>query len=233
MPLGAVIFDMDGLLLDTERLARQAWQQALADWGYSLPDALFLAVVGRTARSTAEVFRQGFGPDLPLDQVIRRKDEYLDALYAQAIPVQPGVFELLACLDEWGVPKAVASSTVRARVLFKLGRTGLLDRFPVVVGGDEVAHGKPAPDVFLTAAQRLDVAAAACLVLEDSDAGVTAAVAAGMRVIMVPDIKPPAPESAARAYRVVASLHHVIPLLTELRAECTPLLPPHAGGMGG
>ena len=219
MPLGAVLFDLDGLLLDTERLARRAWQSALADWGYSLPDALFLSVIGRTARSTAEVFRQSFGPDLPLDLVIRRKDEVLDALYAQPIPVQPGVLEVLACLDEWDIPRAVASSTVRARVLFKLARTGLLDRFPVVVGGDEVPHGKPAPDVFLAAAQRLDVAAAACLVLEDSDAGVAAAEAAGMRVIMVPDIKPPAPESLERAYRVVASLHDVIPLLAGLRAE--------------
>ena len=219
MPLGAVLFDLDGLLLDTERLARRAWQSALADWGYSLPDALFLSVIGRTARSTAEVFRQSFGPDLPLDLVIRRKDEVLDALYAQPIPVQPGVLEVLACLDEWDIPRAVASSTVRARVLFKLARTGLLDRFPVVVGGDEVPHGKPAPDVFLAAAQRLDVAAAACLVLEDSDAGVAAAEAAGMRVIMVPDIKPPAPESRARAYRVVASLHEALPLLAALREE--------------
>lgn len=221
MTLGAVVFDMDGLLLDTERLAWQAWRQALADWGYPLPDDLFLSVVGRTARSTAEVFRQAFGPDLPLDAVVRRKDEYLDALYAQPIPVQPGVLELLACLDEWGLPRAVASSTVRARVLFKLARTGLLDRFPVVVGGDEVPHGKPAPDLFLAASERLAIAAAACLVLEDSDAGVAAATAAGMRVVMVPDVKPPAPESAARAYRVVASLHDVIPLLAALREDET------------
>lgn len=215
-PLGAVIFDMDGLLLDTERLARQAWQQALADWGYTVPDDLYLSVIGRTAVSTREVFRQGLGPDLPLDEVIRRKDQYLAALYAQAIPVQPGVFDVLDYLDTWGLPRAVASSTVRARVLFKLERTGLLDRFPVVVGGDEVPHGKPAPDLFLAAAQRLNVVAAACLVLEDSDAGVGAAVAAGMRVVMVPDIKPPAPASRAAAYRVVASLHEVIPLLAEL-----------------
>ena len=219
MALGAVIFDMDGLLLDTERLAWQAWRQALADWGHPLPDALFLSVVGRTSRSTVEVFQRAYGPDLPLDQVVRRKDEYLDALYAQPIPVQPGVFEVLDALDAWGMPRAIASSTVRARVLFKLERTGLLGRFPVLVGGDEVAHGKPAPDLFLAAAERLGVAAAACLVLEDSDAGVAAAVAAGMRVVMAPDVKPPAPESVERAYRVVASLHEALPLLAALRAE--------------
>ena len=110
----------------------------------------------------------------------------------------------------------MASSTSKKGVIHKLTVAGLIDRFETLVGGDEVANGKPAPDIFLTAAARLGVLPDGCMVLEDSEAGIQAAHAAGMLPVMVPDVKPPSPEIEAVAYAVLPSLKDTIPLLKRL-----------------
>ncbi len=219
----AVIFDMDGLMLDTEALAREAWFATMQRWGYALSDEVYLRVLGTTGARTRDIFREAFGPDIPIEAMYDHKQRYVDeAIASGRIAVKPGLDELLDWLEARSIPKAVASSTVRALVLKKLGLVGLVGRFDVIVGGDEVAHGKPAPDIFLEAARRLNARPADCVVLEDSENGVRAAHAAGMRVIMVPDLKPPDDEVQALAHRVVPSLREAAQGLRELlvgRAE--------------
>ena len=210
----AVIFDMDGLMLDTERMAQSAWQTAGAERQFDFPTQVYLQAVGRTKSDTEHLFKQAFGPEFPFDALYARKQEIFYAmLESEPIPTKPGLFALLDRIDQRKLAKAVATSTARALALKKLTSTGLISRFATIVGGDEVPNGKPAPDIFLAAAARLDVAPAHCLVLEDSEAGVRAAHAAGMQAIMAPDLKPPSEEVKALALAVVPSLADVIPLI--------------------
>ena len=216
----AVIFDMDGLMLGSEQMARTAWRRALAEWGFVLPDNVYERIVGRAAVDTKAVLRDALGSALPVEEAYQRKQHYLEEEIAQrGIPLKPGLLELLNCLDAQAVPKAVASSTHRAFVMRKLAVAGLLSRFDVIVCGDDVPNGKPAPDVFLAAAERLGVPAGRCVVLEDSDAGIQAAHAAGMIPILVPDLKPPAAEIVALAHRVFPSLIEVREYLRSLLGE--------------
>jgi len=213
-PITAVIFDMDGLMIDTERMAQQAWQRAGAEFGFTLPDALYLQAVGRTARATAELFRAGMGADFPFEAVYERKQHYLyTAIEEEGIPTKPGLLELLDLVDQQGLAKAVATSTARVLTIKKLTAAGLLHCFDTLVCGDEVPNGKPAPDIFLAAAAKLAVAPEACVVLEDSSAGIKAAHAAGMRAIWVPDLIQPTADITPLAYRVLPSLHQVVELL--------------------
>ncbi|MBI4596543.1 MAG: HAD family phosphatase [Candidatus Tectomicrobia bacterium] len=216
MLFSAVIFDMDGLMLDTERLARRAWEQAMAEWGYVIPETLYLKVVGQTTRSTQKIFQESFGPDLPIEAITERS-HYLETAMAQkGIPIKPGLLELLDQLEQWEIHKAVGSSSSRRFVLHKLTQVGLAHRFEVIVGGDEVLHGKPEPDIFLAVAHRLQVPAETCIVLEDSEAGVKAAYTAGMVPLMVPDLKPPTSEIRQLANRIFPSLHEVRGFLRQL-----------------
>ncbi len=210
LPLEAIIFDMDGLMLDTERVARSAWQRAMADWGCTISDDIYLQIVGRDAQDTVAILQGVYGADFPVRAVRQRKQQYLEEHIARhGVPMKPGLMELLDLADALPLRKAVASSTERALVTRKLTLAGLADRFDAVICGDEVENGKPAPDIFLAAASRLGVPPERCLALEDSEPGIRAACAAGMTPIMVPDLKPPADEVAALAYTVLPSLHHV------------------------
>lgn len=219
----AVLFDMDGLMLDTERLAREAWLATMRLWGYELSDEVYLQVLGTTGARTRDIFRQAFGSDIPIEAMYAYKQRYIDdAIRANRIRVKPGLTALLDRLDAWRVPKAVASSTARSLVMQKLEAVGLVGRFDAIVAGDEVAHGKPAPDIFYEAARRLNVRPASCIVLEDSENGIRAAHAAGMLSIMVPDLKPPDEEVRRLAYRVVPSLVEATEALHRLLAPTAP-----------
>ena len=216
--ISAIIFDMDGLMLDTERIAQQAWRAAGAEWDYTLPDAVYLSVVGRTVRDTEASFLEAFGPEFPFRAMYDRKQEITDDLIAQhGIPTKPGLWELLEQIESLGLAKAVATSTARPRATQKLTLTRLIDRFPFIVCGNEIPRGKPAPDIFLSAAEKLNVSPQHCLVLEDSEAGIKAAHAAGMTPVMVPDMKQPSPEIQTLAFRVLDSLHAVRPLLHDVQ----------------
>ena len=180
----AVIFDCDGTLVDSEPLARTAWERALLPYGYELTDADAEASVGlpyprvhayfaeRAALPAAEPFWGEFSAELfaLIDSELAPFDDAVSAARE---------------LRSRGIPIAVASSSPRERLQRTLGRAGLLDDFDVVVAGDEVTNGKPAPDMFLLAAERLGVAPEDCIVIEDSPPGVQAGVAAGMHTIGV------------------------------------------------
>lgn len=215
----AVVFDMDGLIIDTETLARLTWRQAAADCGLDLDDALFGTLVGRTRRDSNAILQAAFGEGFALDAFRLRCSEHWEVCIAErGIPLKPGVVELLDLLDEVGLPRAVATSTTRAGAERSLALAGVLDRYPVLVTGDQVERGKPAPDIFLRAAEVLAVDPARCLALEDSPYGIMAAHAAGMVPVMVPDLVLPTEEIESLAYRVVASLHDVRALVVEALA---------------
>lgn len=210
----AVIFDLDGLLFDTERVADRALTLALADMGIAAPVDLYEKMIGRTICNTARVLYAEFGEDFDADGAIARADRYFDQFIAEnGIPQKPGVLELLDAIDQTGLKKAVASSSHREYVERKLTNSGIVTRFNAIISADEVSRGKPAPDLFLKAAELLQEEPADCLVLEDSIAGVKGADAAGMTVIMVPDIIQPSEEIRSLAFQVCNSLHDVCLLL--------------------
>ena len=212
----AVIFDMDGLMLDTERIALRVVAEAAAGLGYPWRAEIGLAMVGLNARDSDAVAAAHLGPAYPVEPL---RDafavRYQHALESEPIPHKPGLLELLAWIEGQPLVKAVATSTKRERAQLKLTRAGLIGRFPVLVGGDEVERGKPAPDIFLAAAAGLGVNPRHCLVLEDSSPGVRGALAAGMQVIMVPDVLPATQEIVALGHPVCESLQAALTLLSE------------------
>jgi HAD superfamily hydrolase (TIGR01509 family) len=205
----AVIFDMDGLLLDSEPLYRVTWQTAAAALGCPIDDTFYARFVGRGNDEAERLLAEHFGDALPLDEFRTRwRHDFDDRLARAPLARKPGAIALLDRLDARGIPKALATSSPREIATRCLG--ALASRFAAFAFGDEVEQSKPAPDLFLLAAKRLRVEPAHCLVLEDSEAGVRAARAAGMDVIIVPDIIPPSPDVAAMAMRVCRSLDDVL-----------------------
>ena len=206
----AVIFDMDGLMLDTERLAPRAWVNAAAALGVEFDMALNKPMIGRNFRDCQAIINDHYGPGYPTAALMQAWHVAYDAIVArEGIVVKAGLWALLDWLDREGIAKAVATSTRRDRAQAKLARTALLPRFGTLVGGDEVALGKPAPDIFLEAAVHLRQPAAECFVLEDSEPGVRAALAAGMTPIMVPDLHRPSEALLAMQPLVLVSLEEL------------------------
>jgi HAD superfamily hydrolase (TIGR01509 family) len=204
----AVIFDMDGLLLDSEPLYRVTWKAAGLSLGFPIDDVLYERFVGRGNLEAEQILREHFGEAFPLDEFHKHwRRDWDERLDAAPLARKPGAIELIDLLEQRGIPKALATSSPRVLALRCLG--DLASRFAALAFGDEVSHSKPAPDLFLLASERLGIAARDCLVLEDSEAGVRAARAAGMDVIMVPDLVPPSPEIASMATRVCETLHEV------------------------
>ncbi len=213
----AVIFDMDGLLLDTEQMAWKSWKLACRDFGIDMRDEIFVQLLGRNVKDDEQILKAAYGPDFPFREVYDRRLQYMWQLVEQnGIPLKEGVREVLDYLVATQTPRAVATSTSRERALQKMALTGIRDYFPVVVAGDEIPRGKPHPDIFLVTAEKLGTAPEHCIVLEDSEAGIQAAHAAGMLPILVPDLKPPSEEVKRLAYRVCSSLKEVRLLLPEL-----------------
>jgi HAD superfamily hydrolase (TIGR01509 family) len=203
----AVIFDMDGVILDSQGLALKAWARAVADLGYCLTEDLNLELVGRNVPDSNAILQRALGPAFPVEAARRAAREFFAELTpATGVPLKPGVEQFLDFLESKGVRKAVATSTPRPACVRHLQHWKLLDRFSVVVCGDEVPSGKPAPDIFLQAARLLNVQPADCVVIEDSFAGIRAAHAAAMIPIMVPDLKAPDDTIRGLAYRVVRNL---------------------------
>jgi HAD superfamily hydrolase (TIGR01509 family) len=215
----AVIFDMDGLMLDTEPLAARAWDEAAAALGVEFDTALARSMIGRNWADCCTLVRARYDAPYPVEALLSTWHVAYDALVErEGLTIKPGLPELIDWLDAHAIARAVATSTRRVRAQAKLERTGLWARVHALVGGDEVERGKPEPDIFLRAAALLRIEPAQCLVLEDSEPGVLAALACGMVAVMVPDLHPPSPALVAAGVTVVPSLHDALAHLARLPA---------------
>ncbi len=212
-PVEAVIFDMDGLLLDTENVYRRAMIASASGLGYDFPETFCHSLVGTAETEIHAILRQRFGDDFPIPQLFRECEVEMQRLLDTGVPVKAGATELIGELAARKLPMAVATSTVRRIAEHHLKRAGLLDHFAAVCTREDVTRGKPHPDLFLKAASHLGVRAERCLVLEDSYHGVRAAHAAGAMPIMVPDLLPATDELRALCIAVVRDLHDVRTML--------------------
>ena len=184
----AVIFDVDGTLLDTERIYMKAWKEAAAEAGFVMPDSVLQKTRAVNTKDAARIFEEEIGNGFSYQAVRPIRVRIAEEIIRRESPIlKPGVLELLAFLEEKGIRLAVASSTNQQGTREHLAESRILDRFEVVVGGDMVTNGKPHPDIFLKAAEALGTAPEACIVVEDSPAGIRAALAAGMKAVLVPD----------------------------------------------
>lgn len=188
----AVIFDMDGLLLDSERVYRKAFQNALAAFSIPPQDHIYELTIGLRYDASVEMMKGQLESMLDFEAFLVRLHREQDLAFSQPIPVKQGVPEVVQLCLEAGIPFAVATSTHTSTARARLRTSGIGDHFETVIGADLVQHGKPEPDVYLKAAATLGIPPGSCIAFEDSDNGVRAALAAGMMVVQVPDLKPPA-----------------------------------------
>lgn len=205
----AVVFDMDGVLIDSERVIRHAARHAAVEIDRVLTDDFYMQVMGLPGQQVEAAFMREFGTDFPLADYRQRFERlYRAALQTNGIQAKPGVPALLQSLRRHGIPIAVATATRSGNAESALTAAGLIEHLPVCVTGDQVTNGKPAPDIFLAAAARLGIPAEACIAVEDSEVGARAAVAAGMRTLMVPDFRPPSAEIRSLVHEVLDTMPH-------------------------
>jgi HAD superfamily hydrolase (TIGR01509 family) len=206
----AAAFDMDGLMVDSERVVKELWKKAGAAKGWDIGDEILLTLVGRSGPLWRKGMSEAMGPGFSYDEVRAERIRLETAFYSEnPIPLKPGLMELLDFLGDRGIPLAVATSTPRTRVLPILTKAGILDRFRFLICGDDVEHPKPEPEAYLRLTAKHGVEAGRCLVLEDSPAGIEAAFRAGTIPVMVPDLVEPDEAALGRAARVFRNLAEV------------------------
>lgn len=211
-PIRAVIFDMDGLLIDTERHVKVATLATAAAIGRPMPEDFYARIIGTPWPETYQMLQDFFGGPALFDQFHSLFQPEIERLLAE-VCLMKGVVELLDHLDGAGLPLAVATSTGREKADRHLRHVGIHHRFRTIVTRDDVSRGKPHPEPYLTAAARLGVDPADCLALEDSHNGIRAAHGAGMMAVMVPDMLPATAEITPLCHHVADDLHAVRALL--------------------
>ena len=200
------IFDMDGLMLDTEQPTIPLWAEAAKHFGKVIDTGTVIRGIGLNGKDTKALFLEECGTDFPYDEILVEFNRLVEIEFNKGIALKKGLIRLLDSIAAKGIPLAVATSTRRARAIEKLQKTGIFSRFDALAGGDEIANGKPAPDIFLLAAERIGKAPSSCIGFEDSPAGLRGLHAAGIRSVFVKDTVEPPPEILAAVWRRYADL---------------------------
>ena len=210
----AVIFDMDGVIFDSERLVYEGWKALSVKYGFDNLDEIYMKCIGVNSATCRQIYLDFYGEDFPYDKYRQeRSDDYHARYSGGRLPMKAGVEELLKYLKETGYKIAIASSTRSALVKEQIEDAGLMQYFDVIVGGDQVKKSKPEPDIFLKAAELLVVKPENAYVIEDSYNGIRAAKSAHMRPIMVPDMVQPDEEMQDKAWKICDSLKDIITLI--------------------
>ena len=209
----AIIFDKDGTLHDTEKVYMQAWKAAAEEFG-GIPDIedTVRDCTGTTIAFIAEYWAKKY-PHIPFEDYLPRRQHHYFGILEKGIPVKEGAHEVLSYLKAQGYKVGMATSTPWDTVMDHLTRSDMMGYFDTIVTGDMIEHGKPAPDIYLLAAQRLGVDPTDCIGVEDSPNGVRSIHAAGMQAIMIPDMVEPTPEVEALVWRKLDCLMDMVPLL--------------------
>lgn len=209
----AVLFDMDGLMFDTERLAKRGLYEAAQELGLNPDMELFVGLTGCNRAEALSRMTDFCGTEAIRKQLFLIEEQKIAAWVKESgTPLKPGLLELIRCLNEKSIRKAVVSCSMKVRVLPCIQYAGLQTEFDLIITGEEVQNGKPAPDAYLLAAERLGIAPEHCLVLEDTVSGGMAGLKAGMDVALIPDLIVPTEEQIERFQYCEKSLLDVIPL---------------------
>lgn len=215
-----IIFDMDGLMFDTERIAFNSWKQAAIKYGYIISDEILRETLGTNLEKTKSIYVKYFGEQIPIQAIAEDRFAIAENLIdINGVPVKEGLYDLLNFLGELKLKKAVATSTSRERANKLIKMANIHTHFDYIICGDEIEKSKPDPDIFLKVAHKLGCNPANCLVLEDSEVGIQAAYRAGMLPIIIPDLKEPSEEITKLYYKRLSSLYEVKSLLESINSE--------------
>lgn len=205
----AVIFDMDGVIFDTEMVYLKVWSEVFEKYGYKMTKEIYASVLGTGRENVKKVFLYNFGNDLPIDIMYKEKDEELAKAVEKGIPLKNGAYEMLTYLRENNFKIALATSAVKERAIKQLRQANIEVFFNAIVCRDEVKETKPNPEIFLKAAENLDINPKECIVIEDSSAGIKAAFNAGMTAFHVVDLKKADEKILSSAYKSFNNLNEI------------------------
>lgn len=212
----AVVFDMDGVLFDTERLCMDGWKHVAMEQGIEGMEEVSMQCIGRNAQDTRAYVKEKMGQDFPYDDFKEQVSEWFwKEIERKGLPMKPGVRELLQLLQEKGFSIGLASSTKRESVLSHLKQAQLEDFFSVIVTGDMVTHSKPRPDIYLLACEKLGVSPGEAYAIEDSPNGIRSAYSAGMKPVMVPDLIAPDDEMKSLSFMICKDLPEFLQYLKQ------------------
>lgn len=188
--IDAVIFDMDGVIYDTESFYLKHWIQVFSEYGYEMTKAIYINAMGRGRKKVKEYFKSVFGEDLPIEEMYVKKDKLLfEAIRNKEVPLKPGALEFLSYLKNNNIKTALATSAKRERLDIQLEDSPIVQYFDAIVCGDDVVNSKPDPEIFLKAAEKIGAKIEKCIVIEDSEAGIKAAHDGKMTAFHVEDLK--------------------------------------------
>lgn len=211
-----LIFDMDGVIFDTESLVLRCWRQLADQYHLSNIEPVFLSAVGTTRKHTGDIMRAHYGSSFPYEEFDRTVSKTFHAIAdVEGIPVKPGVRELLSWASENNYRIGLASSTRQVTVERELKQANLYHYFDCILGGDQIARSKPFPDIYLTACRNMNVNPTEAYAIEDSYNGIRSASAAGMQPIMIPDMLPPTEEMHLLCRAIYPNLSEFLKFLSE------------------
>ena len=209
-----IIFDMDGVLIDTERISYNSFKEVFKDYDYEIDENFYIKLIGHNVKSIQKIMTNKYGENFPFDEIYEKKVKIsIDTIARDGLIIKKGVQELVDYLKKNNYKIAVATSTRRERAHEHLMKIGVLDKADYVICGDQVTNSKPDPEIFLKAAKGIELLPEECIVIEDSEAGIIAAHNAGIRSINVPDMIIPNDIIKELSYKICNNLIEVKELL--------------------